>query len=156
SLMATGVQASVVSRNVAGANQVGFSRKIAELNTWPGNGVYVASIQRAADAGLFSNVLTASAASARPDELYNGLHKIAGATIDDPQLDQSPTGQLAKLKQALQQYATSPDNVTLAKAAVTAAKDMATALNGATNTVQQVRATADADIAASVGKINQL
>lgn len=156
SLMATGVQASVVSRNVSGANQAGFSRKIAELNSWPGSGVYVAAIQRAADAGVFSNVLSATAASARQNALYDGLQKIASATVDDPQLDQSPTGQLANLKQALQQYATSPDNVTLAQAAVTAAKDMATSLNEATNTVQQARATADADIATSVNKINQL
>ena len=69
SLMATGVQASVISRNVSGANQAGFSRKIAVLNTWPGNGVYVAAIQRAADAGLFSHVLTATATSARDDAL---------------------------------------------------------------------------------------
>jgi flagellar hook-associated protein 1 FlgK len=156
SLMATGVQASVVSRNVAGANQAGFSRKIAVLNTWPGNGVYVAAIQRAADAGLFSHVLTATATSATQNALYDGLQRIASATIDDPELDQSPTAQLAKLKQALQQYATSPGNVTLAQAAVAAAKDMATALNEATNTVQSVRASADADIAASVDNINQL
>ena len=50
-----------------------------------------------------------------------------------------------KLKQALQQYANAPDNTTLAQAAVTSAKDMATALNQATKTVQTVRQGADAD-----------
>jgi flagellar hook-associated protein 1 FlgK len=76
--------------------------------------------------------------------------------VDDPQLDQSPTAQLNALKQALQQYANAPDNTTLAQAAVTSAKDMATALNQATQTVQSVREGADADMNISVQNINQL
>jgi flagellar hook-associated protein 1 FlgK len=76
--------------------------------------------------------------------------------VDDPELGQSPAAQLNKLKQALQQYANAPDNTTLAQAAVTSAKDMATALNQATKTVQTVRQGADADMATSVGNINQL
>lgn len=156
SLMATGIQSSVISRNIAGASQPGYSRKIAVLDTFPNNGVYVAAIQRAASAGLFTNVLTATSASAKQSALYDGLQKIAAATVDDPELDQSPTAQLNKLKQALQQYANAPDNLTLAQAAVSSAKDMATALNEATKTVQATREGADADMATSVANINQL
>ena len=156
SLMAVGTQASAVSRNIAGATQDGYSRKNALLATMPGNGVYVAGIQRATSAGLFNNVLKAVSTSAEQDTLFNGLQKIAAATIDDPELDQSPAAQLAKLKSALQQYATAPDNVTLAQAAVTAAKGVAASLNDATRTVQAVRADADADLATSVATINQL
>ncbi|MCP3472674.1 flagellar hook-associated protein FlgK [Bradyrhizobium sp. CCGUVB1N3] len=156
SLMATGIQSSVVSRNIAGASQTGYSRKTAVLDTFPNAGVYVAAIQRAASAGLFTNVLTATSASARQTAIYDGLQKIAASTVDDPELDQSPTAELNKLKQALQQYANAPDNTTLAQAAVSAAKDMATSLNEATNTVQSVREGADADIATSVANINQL
>src|SRR5512138_1283936 len=118
SLMASGIQSSVISRNIAGASELGYSRKIAVLDTFPNNGVYVAAIQRAASAGLFTNVLTATSASAKQSALYDGLQKIAAATVDDPELDQSPTAQLNKLKQALQQYANAPDNMTLARAAV--------------------------------------
>jgi flagellar hook-associated protein 1 len=156
SLMASGVQSSVISRNIAGASQVGYSRKIAALDTFPGAGVYVAAIQRAASAGLFTNVLIATSGSAKQTAIYDGLQKIAASTVDDPELNQSPTAQLNALKQALHQYATAPDNATLAQAAVTAAKDMATALNQATQTVQSTREGADADIAASVANINQL
>ena len=120
------------------------------VTTLPGNGVYVAGIQRATSAGLFYNVLKAASASAKQDTIYNGLQKIAAVTVDDPELDQSPAAQLAKLKSALQQYATAPDNATLAQAAVYAAKDVATSLNDATKTVQSVRADADADMATSV------
>ncbi|RXH41778.1 flagellar hook-associated protein FlgK [Bradyrhizobium zhanjiangense] len=156
SLMASGIQSSTISRNIAGASTAGYSRKIAVLDNLPNAGVYVAAIQRAASGGLFTNVLTATSASAKQSAIYDGLQKIATSTVDDPELDQSPTAQLNKLKQALQQYANSTDNATLAQAAVTSAKDMATALNQATKTVQSVREGADADMATSVANINQL
>jgi flagellar hook-associated protein 1 len=156
SLMATGVQSSVISRNIAGASELGYSRKIAVLENFPGNGVYVAAIQRAASAGLFTNVLTATSASTKQSAIYDGLQQIAASTVDDPELDQSPTAQLNALKEALHQYATAPDNATLAQSAVAAAKDMAASLNQATRTVQSVREGADADMAASVANINRL
>jgi flagellar hook-associated protein 1 FlgK len=156
SLTASGVQSSSISRNIAGASTTGYSRKITVLDNLPGAGVYVAAIQRAASSGLYSNVLTATSGAAKQSAIYDGLQKIASATVDDPQLDQSPTAQLNALKQALQQYANAPDNATLAQAAVQSAKDMATALNQATQTVQSVREGADADMKTSVQNINQL
>ena len=156
SLMAGGTQASVTSRNIAGAMLDGYSRKNTLVATLPGSGVYVAGIQRATSAGLFYNVLKAASVTAKQDSVYNGLQKIAAATVDDPQLDQSPAAQLAKLKSALQQYATAPDNATLAQTAVNTAKNAASSLNDATKTVQSVRADADADMATSVETINQL
>ncbi|TFV40948.1 flagellar hook-associated protein FlgK [Bradyrhizobium frederickii] len=156
SLMASGIQSATISRNIAGASAPGYSRKLTMLDNFPDAGVYVAAIQRAASSGLYSNVLTATSSSAKQSVIYDGLQKIAVATVDDPELEQSPTAQLNKLKQALQQYANSTDNATLAQAAVTSAKDMVTALNQATKTVQSVREGADADMATSVATINQL
>ncbi|MBR0819445.1 flagellar hook-associated protein FlgK [Bradyrhizobium liaoningense] len=156
SLMASGIQSSTISRNIAGASATGYSRKIAVLDNLPGAGVYVAAIQRAASSGLYNNVLIATSASAKQNAILDGLQKISASTVDDPEAGQSPTAQLNKLKQALQQYANAPDNTTLAQAAVTSAKDMATALNEATKTVQTVREGADADMATSVANINQL
>ncbi|MET0877818.1 MAG: flagellar hook-associated protein FlgK [Tardiphaga sp.] len=156
SLMAAGIQSSVVSRNIAGLQQEGYSRKNALIVSQPGSGVYVNGIQRAASAGLFNNVVKAVSSTAQQDALYNGLQKVAAVTIDDPELDQSAAAQLAKLKSALQQYASAPDNVTFAQAAVTAAKGVAASLNDSTRTVQSVRADADAEMATSVGTVNQL
>ena len=79
SLMATGTQASMLSRNIAGVAQDGYSRKNALVSTMPGNGVYVAGIQRAGSAGLFYNVLKAASTTAKQDVLYNGLQKIAAS-----------------------------------------------------------------------------
>src|SRR5438128_4202041 len=134
SLMASGIQSSLISRTIAGASSTGYSRNIAELENLPGAGVYVAAIQRAASSGLYNNVLIATSSSAKQSAISDGLQKISSATVDDPELDQSPTAQLNALKQALQQYANAPDNTTLAQAAVTSARDMATALNQATQT----------------------
>lgn len=156
SLMASGIQSATISRNIAGASAPGYSRKLTMLDNFPGAGVYVAAIQRAASSGLYSNVLIATSSSAKQSVIYDGLQKIAAATVDDPELEQSPTAQLNKLKQALQQYANSTDNATLAQAAVTSAKDMVTALNQATKTVQSVREQADVDMTTSVTNINQL
>lgn len=156
SLMASGIQSSVISRNIADASSTGYSRKIAVLDNLPGTGVYVAAIQRAASSGLYTNVLTATSSSAKQSAILDGLQKIAAATVDDPELDQSPTAQLNALKKALQQYANAPDNTTLAQAAVASAKDMATTLNQATQTVQSVREGADADMNTSVQNINRL
>ena len=156
SLMASGIQSSVISRNIAGAS----AGRLFAQDCRAGLSPETASMSRRSSAprsaGLFNNVLTATSASAKQSAIYDGLQKIAAATVDDPELDQSPTAQLNKLKKALQQYATAPDNATLAQAAVNAAKDVATSLNQATKTVQSVRADADADMATSVAKINQL
>ncbi|AHY53995.1 hook associated protein I [Bradyrhizobium japonicum SEMIA 5079] len=154
--MASGIQSSTISRNIAGATATGYSRKIAVLDNLPGAGVYVAAIQRAASSGLYNNVLIATSGAAKQNAILDGLQKISASTVDDPELGQSPAAQLNKLKQALQQYANAPDNTTLAQAAVTSAKDMATSLNQATKTVQTVREGADADMATSVANINQL
>lgn len=156
SLMASSIQSSVISRNIAGASATGYSRKLTELDNLPGAGVYVAAIQRAASSGLYDNVLVATSSSAKQSAIYDGLQRIAAATVDDPELEQSPTAQLNALKQALQKYANAPDNTTLAQAAVASAKDMASALNQATKTVQSVRESADADMRTSVQNINQL
>ena len=120
SLSASSVQSSVISRNIAGASADGYSRKLAVLDNLPGAGVYVAAIQRAASSGLYDNVLIATSSSAKQTAIFDGLQKIAASTVDDPELDQSPTAQLNALKQALQKYANAPDNTTLAQAAVAA------------------------------------
>ena len=38
SLMASGIQSSVISRNIAGASQAGYSRKLTALESMPGAG----------------------------------------------------------------------------------------------------------------------
>ncbi len=63
---------------------------------------------------------------------------------------------LANLQSALTTYADSPTSSSAADAVVSAASDLASSLNSASATVQQVRETADQNMASSVGTINSL
>ena len=63
---------------------------------------------------------------------------------------------LSNLQSALTTYADLPTSSSAADAVVSAASDLASSLNSASATVQQVRETADQKMASSVGTINSL
>jgi flagellar hook-associated protein 1 len=156
SLSASGVQTSIVSRNNSGANDSTYSRKTALLVSQPGGGVYVAGIGRASDSTVFYRMLGANSASAMQSALLTGLENLSGATVDDPQNDQSVSAKISSLLSALEQYSASPDDTTMARSVVTRALAVVDTLNSATSTVQQLREQADADMATSVATINDL
>jgi flagellar hook-associated protein 1 len=155
SLQATGVQTSVASRNITNQGVAYYSRKIAHTVTIPGGGVRVAGIERATDMALFKTMLKSTSGAAAQQALLEGMTKL-GETVGDPELEQSPAAKLGKLTNALQQYAAGPENSILAQAVLGAALEMASTLNQATETVQDTRRKADADMAASVTRINGL
>jgi flagellar hook-associated protein 1 FlgK len=155
SLAATAAQVAVVSRNINGVNDPGYSRKIANLATSTTGGGEVVSVSRAADLALFDNMLGAQSGAASQQALADGLNKIE-QTVGDPTNGQSPSALLATFTNALQTLSSSPNDTTVAQSAVTAASNLTSALNNATTVVQGVRAQADADIATSVQSINQL
>src|SRR5215831_11151142 len=97
SLDATSVQTSIISRNVSGANEPTYSRKNAALASYPGSGVYVASIQRAADNGVFAHLLSATSLSAKQDAIQKSIEALSSVTVDDPQQDHSPAAKLSAL-----------------------------------------------------------
>lgn len=155
SLLATSSQIAVSGKNVAGASDPTYSRKIAVTTTMADGSARVLSITRATDVAVFFRMLGATSAASSQDALLTGLDRLQG-TIGDTEDGNSPAALIGELDSALQQYANSPDDAALAQAVVTAADDLADALNGATATVQQVRADADEEIATSVGRVNDL
>jgi flagellar hook-associated protein 1 FlgK len=155
SLTTTAAQTAVTSRNVAGAGDPTYSRKIANVVTSADGGARLVSIGRAADKALLYNMLEATSAASGQQALADGLAQIE-QTIGDPELGQSPAGLLGAFADALQQYSVSPGDPILAQTAVNAAATLANGLNAATATVQDVRAKADADIKASVDTLNGL
>ena len=104
---------------------------------------------------VFSNVLSATAASATQSALSGGLTTLA-TIVGEPGSDTSPAEKLTDLTDALQQYEASPSDSSLASAVVTDAQNLASTLNNATTTVQQVREDADSQMASSVSSINSL
>ena len=154
-LSVTSDQTAVVSRNVANAGNPLASRKIANVVTSPSGGVALASITRATNQALYENLLAATSVASAQQAIVAALDQL-DATINDPELDASPAALVAALADAIQQYAAGPHDVNRGQSAIAAASRLAQTLNGATQTVQDVRAQADADIAGSVDRLNTL
>jgi flagellar hook-associated protein 1 FlgK len=154
-LAATSEQTSIVSRNVARANDPHATRKSANVVTTNNGGVRVASITRAANSALLEKMLTATSASAGQKAIVESLDRL-DQTISDPELDASPAAMIQKLSDAIQQYTAAPHDPLRAQSAVAAAQNLAENLNSAAGVVQDVRAKADAAVAGSVNQLNTL
>jgi flagellar hook-associated protein 1 len=153
SLSARQEQSTIVSRNIANADNPYASRKIANTVSALGGGVRLQSITRVADHVLFQKVLSANADAAGQNAVVDSLDRM-NETVVDPEQDFSPAALVGKLNDALQQYASGPQDPARAKAALDAASDLADGLNAATDSVQGVRRQADLDISSAVEKIN--
>ena len=145
-LSATAEQTAVVSRNVARANDPYATRKIANVVTTGNGGIRVASVTRAANSALLEKMLSATSTAAGQQAIVQSLNQLH-ETVADPELDASPTAMIQKLNDAIQQYAAAPQDPIRAQSAVAAAQNLADSLNGATRTVQDVRAQSDAGMA---------
>lgn len=154
-LATTSGRISVSSRNVAAASDPAAARKIAVTTTAADGSTRIVTIARASDDALFGRMLGAGSAAAGLQAVSDGLAVLA-QTVGDTQDPTSPAARLGTLKDALAGAANTPDDPTLAQSAVTAAQDLATALNGATTTVQTARSDADGAIATSVARVNDL
>ena len=152
-LSTTSEQTSIVSRNVARANDPYATRKTANVVTTGNGGIRVASVTRAANSALLEKMLAATSTTAAQRAMVESLDRL-DATVADPELDTSPAAMIQKLNDAIQQYAAAPQDPLRAQSAVAAAQNLADSLNSATNAVQYVRAQADAGIADSVNRLN--
>jgi flagellar hook-associated protein 1 FlgK len=153
SLQASQSQMAVVSRNITGASDPSYSRKIAALVT-QGGAARVVTL-RAGDAALLSKMLETTSDAATQKALLEGLEKLS-QTVSDTELDESVSARIGALDSALKQYANAPDNQQYARAFIKAANDVAASLNQATAAVQAVRLEADGKVADSVARINDL
>ncbi|WP_026379069.1 flagellar hook-associated protein FlgK [Afifella pfennigii] len=155
SLQATGAQISVSSRNVAGANDPNYSRKLAPTVTNPDGSARMVQVTRASNSALYFAMLGATSKASSQDAILAGIDRLA-ATIGDPEKAQSPAGRLSALAAALEQYASQPDSGALAESVMMRANELAGSINDAARSVAEVRQSADARIADSVGNINNL
>jgi len=154
SLSVLSERTSVVSRNVANADNENYTRKIARTLTAPGGvGVRLADITRASNDALFQNMIASNSVSGQYEAMVNALD-LLNTTVNDVEQDRSPAAVLTNFADALQQFSAAPNEVGLAQNAVNSAIDAATTLNQATETVQQVRTQTDQKIADSVANLN--
>ena len=155
SLTATSIQTSVLSRNVAGADDPNYNRKSGTLVTTYGGAVRISSIGRAMDSVLFSAKLGSTSTTSAQQAIVEALDQIE-TTVNDPELDQSLAAKLGSLTNALQQYGVTPDDPLLAQNVLTKATELVRTLNEASEVVRTVRKQADSDMAAGVDRVNGL
>ncbi|SFJ51607.1 flagellar hook-associated protein FlgK [Methylobacterium brachiatum] len=152
-LQANATQTGVVSRNIAGVNDPAYSRKIASLITTEGPVRVV--INRASDTLLFDKMIRSTSELAGRTEILKSLKSLE-ETVGDTEAGRSISAKIGAVKVALANAAGKPDDLNLAKAAVSAAKDLAWTLNQASATIQQERKNTDDAVAKSVTTINDL
>ena len=157
-------QSAVLSKNIANVSNTNYSLETVGAISQISGGVVTGPTQRATNNALLVNLLDAQSASSAAQSLSNGLTQIANtlgldsaaSTTGTAATDTSPATAIGALSTALQAYAAQPDDDSLATAAVSSAQALATNLNQASATVQQVREQADGDIASAVSTVNSL
>src|SRR5690606_6343309 len=130
SLLTTTTQISISGRNIAGADDPNYTRKIGMSTTGPEGSVHVREVTRAQDLALVSRVLESQSAASGNQALLDGLerlHESVGDTADG----QSPSAKISVLSNALIAHGNAPDDQQLAQAVVTAAQDVVGSLSGA-------------------------
>lgn len=152
-LQANATQTDVVSRNVAGAYDPSYSRKVTSLVTTDGPIRVV--INRASSTALFDRMMGSTAELAGYQAVLDGLTSLED-TVGDTDAGRSIAAKVGALNIALGDAAGEPNDINLAKAAVAAARDLARSLNQASGKIQAVRLNADHEIQNSVTTINDL
>ncbi|HHV70460.1 flagellar hook-associated protein FlgK [Brucella intermedia] len=154
SLAATSKQTSVVSSNIARANDPDYSRRTASLVSGPYGSLYV-GISRSADEALFNRFIQSNSTASSTSILAGGLDRLSSLYSAD-NYSGSPSALIGDLRDALQTYAASPSNSALGDSVVSTAQSLANALNAGTKQIQSLRNDADREIADSVASINDL
>lgn len=148
-------QTNTLTRNVSGAETKGYARKIALVEPALPGSANAVRLSRATDLALQSAALSARATAQGSDAVAKALDTLQN-TVGDASLEASPSARISKLKTALLQAASAPQDRASLAAAVDAAMSLASGLADATSIVQNVRLQADRDMAASVANVNSL
>lgn len=155
SLMATSTQIEVSARNTGGADLPGYSRKIASTTTTAVGSAYVVRISRASDQALYTRMISATSRTAGQEALLDGFNQLQSA-VGTADSANSFAARIGALSDALTQYRNTPDEPGMATNALLAARDLTASLNSAAASVLEVRSDADAAIADSVSRVNDL
>ena len=155
SLSNTSTQTSVVSRNVANAENPNYARRSTHLEYDSLAGSQIASIQRTTDSVLYRQSIASIASSDAQSTLVAGLDQLK-TIFGTNDYELSPAVIAGQLRDNLSAYAAKPNEPTLAETAIASAQDLALSLRSSSEAVQQVRAEMDVDIAANVSSLNDM
>jgi len=154
SLQTTSKQTSVLSRNIADASNPDYARRTAVVVS-SAPGARSVEIQRAANALLFRQNLSAQSAWSGQSTLYSGIDRLAVAVNGVDNASSASTA-IGNLQNALQLYAATPSNQNLGSSVIDAAQQVVRALNDGTNAIQDFRTQADGEISTAVDDLKSL
>ena len=161
SLMASQVQISVASSNVANADTTGYTVKTAnQVSTTSGGagtGVAITGITSNVDKLLFRSLITAESELGAADIGNNYLDRLQalyGSTTGADDTGTSIANTLASLEAAVSSLAATTSSASLQSSVVSALDDLASQLRETSNGIQGLRSTADAAISSDVDQVN--
>ena len=157
-LAAASRTASAISQNVSNALTEGYGRREVELSAASldgrGTGVRVNSVTRAVDQVAISNRRLAQSQSGQSDirsDAYARLESVIGIPGESGSL----TDLVTDLEAAFVQAESRPDSQVRLQNVVFAARDLVSGLNSISTATQDLRMTADQEIADQVGTLNR-
>ncbi|MDQ0317578.1 flagellar hook-associated protein FlgK [Amorphus orientalis] len=154
-IQSTTTQIATSGKNVAGADDPNYSRKVARTVTTDDGGARIAYVTRSNNSTLYTRMLNATSSQTAQSAVLDGLDRLA-TTVGDPESDLSPAAKIGQLSSALVEFANAPDDPLFGRNVVTSANDLATTLNDASALVDTIRTEADQDIGSSVARINKI
>jgi flagellar hook-associated protein 1 FlgK len=154
SILNTGRQTSVVSRNVLESQNPDYARRSAVVSS-SAPGARVVEIHRATNEQLFRHNLSAQSAWSGQGTLYYGMQQL-GLAVNGVDNATSPANAIGELQKALQLYSASPSNGNLAANAINAARQVVRGLNDASTSIQTFRVQTDQEIGIAVNELNTL
>ncbi|MGK6314088.1 flagellar hook-associated protein FlgK [Neorhizobium sp. DT-125] len=150
----SGTQSSVVSKNIANAQNPDYVRRSAMVVTG-GNGAMIGDIVRSQNAPLLRQTIESSSVASGQRTLLNGLESIKNLMGgNDNEL--SPAKLITAFRNNLDAFTSKANDTGLGMAVISSAQDLASGLNTAADELQQIRKDADDQIKQNVDDLNSL
>ena len=146
---------SVVSRNVANADDPNAARKSAVAISEANGTIRRTSIASAVDSALLERAISTTSSKSRLETITSALERLS-SVVGDPATGGSSAAKIAALKDSLLLAANNPQDSVAARQAVVAASDVAGALNEAADVISQVRVQANTEISDGVAQLKKL
>lgn len=153
-LHSTADQLGNVSRNIAGANDHNYVRRLTKTHLDVFGGAYN-TIERMGSSTLLANYLSKSSLAMGKSAYADGLTRL-NSIYSSEEFSGSPSNLLTEFQKALQNFANDPAQRIQADAAVSKGASLANALNRGSEEVAKLRSDAEDDIKNSVEKVNNL
>ncbi|WJR68078.1 flagellar hook-associated protein FlgK [Neorhizobium sp. CSC1952] len=150
----SGTQSSVVSKNIANAQNPDYVRRSAMVVTG-GNGAMIGDIVRSQNSPLLRQTIESSSVASGQRTLLNGLESIKNL-MGGNNNEFSPAKLITAFRNNLDAFASKANDTGLGMAVISSAQDLASGLNTAANELQQIRKDADEQIKQNVDDLNAL